>query len=131
MDRTAIVTTASPGAVGPYSQAIDAGALVFCSGVIGLDPATGILVEGGIEAETERVMTSLGGLLAAAGLGYGDIVKTTCFLADIDDFATFNGIYGRYMTDPPPARSTFAVAALPKGARVEVEAIAVRRSSSD
>jgi 2-iminobutanoate/2-iminopropanoate deaminase len=126
MTRQAITTTGAPGAVGPYSQAIGIGDLVFCSGQIGLDPATGNLVEGGIEAQTERVLRNLTAVLDAAGLGFADVVKTTIFLADIDDFATVNGIYGTYMPDPPPARSTFAVAALPKGAIVEIEAIAVR-----
>jgi len=126
MTRQAITTTGAPGAVGPYSQAIGIGDLVFCSGQIGLDPATGNLVEGGIEAQTERVLKNLTAVLDAAGLGFADVVKTTIFLADIEDFATVNGIYGTYMPDPPPARSTFAVAALPKGAIVEIEAIAVR-----
>jgi 2-iminobutanoate/2-iminopropanoate deaminase len=126
MTRQAITTTGAPGAVGPYSQAIGIGDLVFCSGQIGLDPATGNLVEGGIEAQTERVLKNLTAVLDAAGLGFADVVKTTIFLADINDFASVNGIYGTYMPDPPPARSTFAVAALPKGAIVEIEAIAVR-----
>jgi len=126
MTRQAISTTGAPGAVGPYSQAIGIGDLVFCSGQIGLDPATGNLVDGGIEAQAERVLKNLTAVLDAAGLTFADVVKTTIFLADIDDFATVNAIYGRYMPDPPPARSTFAVAALPKGAIVEIEAIAVR-----
>jgi len=126
MTRQAISTTGAPGAVGPYSQAIGMGDLVFCSGQIGLDPATGNLVEGGIAAQAERVLRNLSAVLDAAGLGFADVVKTTIFLADISDFATVNEIYATYMPDPPPARSTFAVAALPKGAIVEIEAIAVR-----
>ena len=126
MTRQAISTTGAPGAVGPYSQALGIGDLVFCSGQIGLDPATGNLVEAGIEAQTERVLKNLTAVLDAAGLGFADVVKTTIFLADINDFATVNGIYATYMPDPPPARSTFAVAALPKGAIVEIEAIAAR-----
>ena len=126
MTRQAISTTGAPGAVGPYSQAIGRGDLVFCSGQIGLDPATGNLVEGGIAAQAERVLKNLSAVLDAAGLGFADVVKTTIFLADIDDFATVNGVYATFMPDPPPARSTFAVAALPKGAIVEIEAIAVR-----
>jgi 2-iminobutanoate/2-iminopropanoate deaminase len=126
MTRQAITTTGAPAAVGPYSQAIGIGDLVFCSGQIGLDPATGNLVEGGIEAQTERVLKNLSAVLDAAGLGFADVVKTTIFLSDIDDFATVNGIYAKHMPDPPPARSTFAVAALPKGAIVEIEAIAAR-----
>lgn len=127
MTRNAISTSGAPAAIGPYSQAIDTGSLVFCSGQASLDPATGAVVEGGIEPETARVLANLTAVLDAAGLGWADVVKTTIFLVDIADFATVNSIYGRYMPDPPPARSTVAVAALPKGARVEIEAIAVRR----
>jgi 2-iminobutanoate/2-iminopropanoate deaminase len=126
MTRRAVSTTAAPGAVGPYSQAITTDDLVFCSGQVGLDPATGELVPGGVEAEAERVIRNLEAVLDAAGCSLADVVKTTCFLADINDFATFNGIYARFWPDPPPARSTFGVAALPRGARVEIEAIAVR-----
>jgi 2-iminobutanoate/2-iminopropanoate deaminase len=129
MTRDRIATSGAPNAVGPYSQAIDTGDTIYCSGQVGLDPHSGELVGGGIEAQAERVMRNLGAVLEAAGLGYEDVVKTTCFLADIGDFAAFNAVYGRYFPDPPPARSTFAVAALPKGARVEVEAIARRRVS--
>lgn len=126
MTRRAVSTGAAPSAVGPYSQAIATHDLVFCSGQVGLDPATGELVPGGIEAETERALKNLEAVLDASGCSFGDVVKTTCFLADIADFATFNAIYARFFPDPPPARSTFQVGALPKGARVEVEAIAVR-----
>jgi 2-iminobutanoate/2-iminopropanoate deaminase len=126
MTRRAVSTTSAPSAVGPYSQAITTHDLVFCSGQVGLDPATGELVPGGIEAQTERVLRNLEAVLDAAGCTLADVVKTTCFLADIGDFATFNAISGRFYPDPPPARSTVAVAALPKGASVEVEAIAVR-----
>jgi 2-iminobutanoate/2-iminopropanoate deaminase len=125
MTRRAVSTTAAPSAVGPYSQAITTDDLVFCSGQVGLDPATGELVAGGLEAQTERVIRNLQAVLDAAGCGLGDVVKTTCFLADINDFAAFNAVYARFMPDPPPARSTFAVAALPKAASVEIEAIAV------
>jgi 2-iminobutanoate/2-iminopropanoate deaminase len=127
MDRHAISTGAAPAAAGPYSQAIAAGGLVFCSGQVGLDPATGKLVEGGVEAQAERLLRNLGAVLDAAGVGFADVVKTTCFLADIGDWTAFNGVYARFMPDPPPARSTYAVAALPLGALVEVEAIAVRQ----
>ena len=126
MNRHPVSTSAAPAAIGPYSQAIGAGRLVFCSGQVGLDPATGELVEGGVSAQAERALRNLEGVLDAAGLGFGDVVKTTVFLADIADFAALNEVYGRFVADPPPARSTFAVAALPKGARVEIEAIAVR-----
>ena len=126
MTRRAISTSGAPSAVGPYSQAIATEDLVFCSGQVGLDPQTGELVQGGVEAETERALKNLGAVLEAAGCSFQDVVKTTCFLADIADFATFNAIYGRFFPDPQPARSTFGVADLPKSARVEVEAIAVR-----
>jgi 2-iminobutanoate/2-iminopropanoate deaminase len=126
MTRHAVATSAAPSAIGPYSQAIEAGQLVFCSGQVGLDPATGELVEGGIEAQAERALRNLSAVLDAAGCSWDDVVKTTVFLADIADFATVNAIYGGFMPEPPPARSTFAVAALPKGARVEVEALAVK-----
>jgi 2-iminobutanoate/2-iminopropanoate deaminase len=121
-----ITTSGAPAAVGPYSQAIDAGAFVFCSGQVGLDPQTGELVDGGIERQADRALRNLGAVLDAAGLGYADVVKTTLFLVDIGDFATVNGIYARFFPDPPPARSTVAVAALPKGAAFEIEAVAVR-----
>jgi 2-iminobutanoate/2-iminopropanoate deaminase len=126
MSRQAVRTSGAPGAVGPYSQAIITDELVFCAGQVGLDPATGDLVEGGLEAQAERALRNLLAVLDAAGCSFADVVKTTCFLIDIDDFAAFNAVYARFMTDPPPARSTFAVAALPKGARIEIEAIAVR-----
>jgi len=126
MTRRAVSTTAAPSAVGPYSQAITTDDLVFCSGQVGLDPATGELVVGGLEAQTERVIRNLQAVLDAAGCGLGDVVKTTCFLADINDFAAFNAVYAAFWPEPPPARSTFQVAALPKAARVEIEAIAVR-----
>lgn len=126
MTRRAITTSAAPGAVGPYSQAIATDDLVFCSGQVGLDPATGELVSGGVEAEAERVIRNLEAVLDAAGCTLADVVKTTCFLADINDFAAFNAVYAPLWPAPPPARSTFGVAALPRGARVEVEAIAVR-----
>lgn len=126
MTKRRIATTSAPEALGPYSQAIDTGAQVFCSGQVGIDPDTGDLVVGGIKAESQRALRNLGAVLDAAGVSYADVVKTTVFLIDIGDFATFNAIYADFFPDTPPARSTFAVAALPKGARVEVEAIAVR-----
>lgn len=125
MTRRAVSTGSAPGAVASYSQAIVTDELVFCAGQIGLDPTTGELAEG-FEAQAEQVLRNLAAVLDAAGCSWGDVVKTTCFLADINDFAAFNAVYARFMTDPPPARSTFAVAALPKGARVEIEAVAVR-----
>lgn len=126
MSKARIATSGAPNAVGPYSQGIDTGDTVYCSGQVGLDPQTGELVGGGLEAQTDRALRNLGAVLEAAGLDYSDVVKTTCFLIDIGDFAAFNAVYALYFPDPPPARSTFAVAALPKGARVEVEAVAKR-----
>jgi 2-iminobutanoate/2-iminopropanoate deaminase len=126
MDRQAIVTRGAPAAVGPYSQAIAAGDFVFCSGQVHLDPASGALVEGDISTQTARVLQNLSAVLEAAGLSLANVVKTTVFLVDINDFGAMNEVYGRYMPDPPPARSTIGVAALPKGARVEIELIATR-----
>lgn len=125
MERRVVHTDAAPKAIGPYSQAIVLGDLVFCSGQIPLDPATGAMIEGDVAAETERVMQNLHAVLAAAGSSLAKVVKTTIFLTDLGDFAVVNEIYGRYVgTDAPPARATVQVAALPRGARVEVEAIA-------
>jgi 2-iminobutanoate/2-iminopropanoate deaminase len=127
MTRHAVSTAGAPAAIGPYSQGIAADGFVFCSGQIGLDPSTGELVPGGVEQQAERALRNMAAVLDAAGLAMADVVKTTIFLADIDDFAAVNGVYARHMPDPPPARSTFAVGALPKGARVEIEAVAYRR----
>ncbi|MBQ3482923.1 MAG: RidA family protein [Clostridia bacterium] len=118
-----IATEKAPAAIGPYSQAIVTGGLVFTSGQIPLDPATGTMVGTDITAQTEQVMQNLGAVLAAAGSSYEKAVKTTCFLADIADFAAFNAVYGKYFTEKP-ARSCVAVKELPKGALVEVEVIA-------
>ena len=126
MTRQAVSTSGAPAAIGPYSQGIAVDGLVFCSGQVGLDPATGELVDGGVEAQVDRALRNLSAVLDAAGLTMADVVKTTLFLADIGDFAAVNGVYARHMPDPPPARSTFAVGALPKGALVEVDAIARR-----
>jgi len=122
-----INTSNAPAAIGPYSQAIEHGGMVFCSGQIGLDPKTGRLVPGGIEAETRRALENLREVLAEAGLALGDIVKTTIFLADLSDFDVVNRIYGEHLSAPYPARSTVQAAALPRKARVEIEAIAIRR----
>ncbi len=129
MSRRPVSTAGAPAAIGPYSQGIAVDGLVFCSGQLGLDPATGNLVEGGIEAEAERALRNLAAVLDAAGLAMADVVKTTIFLADMDDFAALNAVYQRHMPEPPPARSAFQVAALPKGGRVEIEAIAARPTS--
>jgi 2-iminobutanoate/2-iminopropanoate deaminase len=123
-----IATDGAPPAQGPYSQAIEVNGTVYCAGQVGIDPTTGQLVEGGIAAQAERVLRNLGAVLDAAGVGFGDVVKTTCFLADIADFAAFNEVYARVFPEPYPARSTFAVGALPRGALIEVEAVAVRPS---
>lgn len=128
MERFAIATTDAPAAVGPYSQAIAAGDLLFCSGQIHLEPSTGVMVEGDIATQTARILDNLSAVLAAAGRSMADVLKTTVFLVDIGDFAAMNAVYARYMPDPPPARSTIGVAALPKGARVEIELIASRAS---
>lgn len=117
----------APTPVASYSQAVRAGKFVFCSGQIPLDPRTHELVTGGIEAQTRRVLDNLGAVLAEAGLGYGDVVKCTVFLADLADFAAFDGAYAHYFGASPPARSTVQVAGLPRGARIEVEAIALMR----
>ena len=125
MTRQAISTGGAPGAIGPYSQAIRSGDMVFCSGQLGLDPTTGELADG-VDAQAERALRNLQSVLDAAGLSFDDVVKTTVFLADMGDFAAVNAIYAKFMPDPPPARSTVQVAALPKGGLVEVEAIARR-----
>jgi 2-iminobutanoate/2-iminopropanoate deaminase len=129
MRREQVKTADAPAAIGPYSQAIATGELVFASGQIALDPALGQLVEGDVQAQTRRALENLSAVLLAAGSSLGQIVKTTVFLASMDDFAAMNAVYGEYFTGDPPARSTIAVAALPRGARVEIEAIAVRPAS--
>ncbi len=131
MTRRRIATNAAPAAIGPYSQGIAAGEFVFCAGQVGLDPTSGELVQGGIEREAERALDNLRAVLEAAAMTTADVVKTTVFLADFGDFAALNEVYARYFPDPPPARSTFQVAALPKGARVEIEAIAHRARPVD
>lgn len=125
MTRQAIQTSGAPAALGPYSQAIRSGDLVFCAGQLGLDPSTGELADG-VEAQADRSLRNLQSVLDAAGLSFDDVVKTTIFLADVNDFAAVNAVYATYMPSPPPARSTIGVAALPKGGLVEIEAIAHR-----
>lgn len=121
-----VVTTAgAPGAIGPYSQAIVAGGVVYTSGQIPLDPATGEFVHGGIAEQTEQVLRNLAAVLEEAGAGLATVVKTTVFLADMSDFAAMNEVYGRYFTQEPPARSTVQAARLPRDARVEIEAVAL------
>ncbi len=120
-----ISTTDAPAAVGPYSQAVRVGNFVFCSGQIPLDPKSGQLVTGDISAQTKRVMENIAAVLKAESLNFENIVKTTIFLTNLGDFQTVNELYGGYFQSAPPARSTVQVAALPKGANVEIEVIAV------
>lgn len=120
----AVNTDAAPAAIGPYSQAIVSGGFVFTSGQLPLSPETGEIVEEGIVEQTERVMENLKQVLAAAGSDFSKVVKSTCFLTDLANFGAFNDVYGRSFTSTPPARSTIQVAALPRGALVEVEVIA-------
>lgn len=124
MSREVVATSEAPDAVGAYSQAIVSGDLVFCSGQVALDPAGGHLVEGSIADETRRCLDNLGAVLKGAAATFDDVVKVTAYLTDMDTFQEFNGAYGEYFGDAPPARVTVGVAALPKGARVEVECIA-------
>ncbi len=124
MSRQAITTTRAPAALGPYSQAIAAGGFVFCSGTTGIDPRTG-LAPGGIEAQTEQALLNLGAVLEEAGSSMADVVKTTIYYADVEDFARLNEVYARHMPDPPPARSAPANVRLPRGLLVSIEAIAV------
>jgi 2-iminobutanoate/2-iminopropanoate deaminase len=119
-----IATADAPGAIGPYSQAVKVGTLVFTAGQIPLDPATGTLVEGDISAQTERVMQNLQAILAAAGTSLARAVKTTCYLANFDDFQKFNEVYARHMGENRPARSTIQAGRLPAGAAVEVDCVA-------
>jgi len=126
--KSAIATTAAPAAIGPYSQAVRIGNTVYTSGQVALDPASGELVAGGIDAQTTRVLENLKAVLAAAGLDFAHVVKTTVFLKDMADFAAMNALYAKYFAPEgvvAPARSTVQVAALPKGALVEIECIAI------
>ncbi|MBP7096554.1 MAG: RidA family protein [Spirochaetia bacterium] len=125
MDKTVVASERAPKAIGPYSQAIKAGGFVFCSGQLGLDPASGDLVPGGVKAQAEQALRNLKAVLAAAGSSPEKVVKTTIFLADMADFATVNEVYGLAFSQPHPARSTIAVAGLPKAGLVEIEAIAL------
>jgi 2-iminobutanoate/2-iminopropanoate deaminase len=122
--REAVSSASAPRAIGPYSQAIRAGSLLFVSGQIPLDPATGEMVQGGIEMQTRRVFENLRAILEAAGASFDHVVRTTVYLADMNDFATVNEVYGTYFTSPAPARATVQAARLPKDARVEIDLIA-------
>jgi 2-iminobutanoate/2-iminopropanoate deaminase len=119
-----ISTNEAPAAIGPYSQAVRSGSLLFCSGQIPLDPKAGQLISGDISAQTRRVLDNIAAVLRAEGRSFDDVVKTTIFLIDLSDFQTVNEIYGSYFKQNPPARSTVQVSALPKGASVEIEVIA-------
>ena len=129
MMRQAISSDRAPAALGPYSQAIVAGDLIFCSGMAGIDPASGAIPDG-IEAQTEQALRNLAAVLAEAGASIDDVVKTTIFYADVEDFPRLNAVYARHMPDPPPARSAPANVRLPHGLLVSIEAIAVRPAAS-
>jgi 2-iminobutanoate/2-iminopropanoate deaminase len=120
----AISSSDAPKAIGPYSPALRAGQLLFVSGQVPIDPATGSLIDGDIAAQTRRVLDNVGALLKAAGRSFADVVRTTVFLADMNDFAAVNEVYGHYFSEPYPARATVQVARLPKDARVEIDVIA-------
>jgi 2-iminobutanoate/2-iminopropanoate deaminase len=122
--RQAVSTTSAPTAIGPYSQAVRAGALLFVSGQVPLDPATGQLVDGDIAAQTHRVFQNIGEILKAGGASFDHVVRTTVFLADMNDFAAMNETYATYFTTPAPARATVQVSRLPRDARIEIDVIA-------
>jgi 2-iminobutanoate/2-iminopropanoate deaminase len=122
--RETVKTGKAPGAIGPYSQAVRSGGFLFCSGQIPLDPATGKMVEGGIDAQTERVLRNLDEVLEAGGASLEEVVKTTVYLTDLSDFPAMNAVYGKFFPENPPARATVQVAKLPAGALVEIDAIA-------
>ena len=126
MKRQIVATDAAPKAVGPYSQAVWAGDLLFCAGQIPLDPATGNMVAGGITEQTTRVLDNIRGVLQSQGLDVGNVVKSTVFLSDLDNFGAMNEVYAKYFVKEPPARSTVQVARLPKDALVEIEVVATR-----
>ena len=124
MPRQAISSEGAPRAIGPYSQAVRAGAMLFVSGQIPLDPATGLMVDGDIAAQTHRVFANLRAILDAAGASFDHVVRTTVYLADMNDFNAMNEVYGTYFSSPAPARATVQAARLPKDARVEIDVIA-------
>ena len=125
--KKVITTDLAPKALGPYSAGISAGNFVFTAGQLGLDPVAGELVSGGVEAETKQALTNIKHILEAADSGLDLVVKTTVFLQDMNDFSKMNAVYATFFTSEPPARSTFQVAALPKGAKIEIEAVALKR----
>ncbi len=126
VNRSRTKTPLAPAAIGPYSQAVLAGDTLYCSGQIALDPKTGSLIAGNVEAETERVLENLGAVLRAASMDFEHVVRCTVFLADMNDYAQVNEVYARYFSEAPPSREAVQVAALPRGARVEISCIAVR-----
>lgn len=126
MEKKIICTEKAPKAVGPYSQAVEANGFIFISGQIPIDPSTGKVVEGGIKEQTEQVLKNIGAILKEAGLDYKNVVKTTCLLSDMDNFAAMNEVYSRYFTSEMPARAAYGVVRLPLGVMVEIECIAVR-----
>ena len=127
MKKEIITTDRAPGAIGPYSQGVKAGGILFLSGQIALEPVTGALAAGGVTAQTEQVMANIAALLEAAGLTFDDVVKSTIYLVNLGDFAVVNEIYGRRFSEAPPARSTVEVKGLPRGALVEIEVTALVR----
>jgi 2-iminobutanoate/2-iminopropanoate deaminase len=129
--KVVVTSEKAPKAIGPYSVGVKAGHFVFVSGQLGFDPASGNLVEGGVEPETRQLLTNMSNILEAAGTSLASVVKTTVFLRDINDFARMNAVYGEFFTENPPARSAFQVAALPRGAAVEIEAIALLPENVD
>jgi 2-iminobutanoate/2-iminopropanoate deaminase len=124
--KTVIFTDKAPRAIGPYSQAIETNGMLFVSGQIPIDPATAKIVEGGIKEQTEQVMKNIGAILSEAGYAFADVVKSTCLLSDIDNFAAMNEIYGKYYPENSPARAAYSVVKLPLGALIEIETIAAR-----
>jgi len=124
MAHQLVTTDQAPAPIGPYSQAVRSGKTLYCSGQIALDPTTGNLVDGDVSAQTEQAIENLGAVLRQAGFDFADVVKTTIFLVDMNDFAAVNAVYGRTFDPVKPARSTVAVAGLPRNARVEIECIA-------
>ena len=125
MDKRAVSSANAPKAIGPYSPAVRAGTLLFVSGQVPIDPATGNMIDGDIAAQTRRVLDNVGALLEAGGVSFANVVRTTVFLADMNDFAAMNQVYGEYFREPYPARATVQVARLPKDSRVEIDVIAV------
>ena len=124
--KKVVFTDHAPKAIGPYSQAIEANGMLFISGQVPIDPATGKIVDGGIKEQTEQVMKNIGAILQAAGYEYNDVIKSTCLLSDMANFADMNEVYGRYYTENPPARAAYGVVKLPLGALVEIETIAAK-----